>query len=66
LTTKHGVDLDTKSLTICTNENYIDIEYTHIVFPDAATAKIWQDGLRKITHNIKASNVSARMSLMKQ
>lgn len=37
---KHGENLDEKSLTICSGTDYINVNYQHIVFPDAATAKV--------------------------
>ncbi|KAL0266802.1 UNVERIFIED_CONTAM: hypothetical protein PYX00_009250 [Menopon gallinae] len=65
LVNKHGPQLEEKSLTICSGTDYININYQHVVCPDAATAKIWQDGLRKITHNNKMNNVCVRTNLMK-
>jgi phosphatidylinositol phospholipase C, beta len=40
LATKNGNDYVAKQLTICTNENYIDIEYMNMIFPDVETAKV--------------------------
>lgn len=40
LTSRYGQDLDEKSLTICSGTDYININYQHIVCPDAATAKV--------------------------
>lgn len=40
LQTKHGNDLEDKSLTICSGTDYININYQHIVCPDAETAKV--------------------------
>ncbi|XP_055923291.1 1-phosphatidylinositol 4,5-bisphosphate phosphodiesterase isoform X2 [Eupeodes corollae] len=68
VTKKHGTDLnklDERSLTICSNTDYINITYHHIICPDAACAKRWQDGLRHITHNNKATNVCPTTNLMK-
>ncbi|XP_063228854.1 1-phosphatidylinositol 4,5-bisphosphate phosphodiesterase isoform X2 [Bacillus rossius redtenbacheri] len=62
---KHGDNLEEKSLTICSGTDYININYQHVVCPDAETAKIWQEGLRKITHNNKMNNVCVRTNLMK-
>lgn len=39
LLNRHGETLDDKSLTICSGTDYININYQHIVCPDAATAK---------------------------
>lgn len=65
LSGKHGDNLEEKSLTICSGTDYININYQHVICPDAATAKVWQDGLRKITHNNKMNNVCPRTNLMK-
>ncbi|XP_075154817.1 no receptor potential A isoform X2 [Haematobia irritans] len=68
VTKKCGADLtalDKKSLTICSNTDYINITYHHVVCPDADTAKIWLQGLRKITHNVKANNICPMMCLRK-
>lgn len=40
LMNKHGEGLDDKSLTICSGTDYININYQHIICPDAATAKV--------------------------
>lgn len=40
LINKHGDALEEKSLTICSNTDYININYQHIICPDAATAKV--------------------------
>ncbi|XP_050068306.1 1-phosphatidylinositol 4,5-bisphosphate phosphodiesterase isoform X2 [Anopheles maculipalpis] len=65
LCNKHGENVEEKSLTICSGTDYININYQHVVCPDAATAKLWQQGLRDITHNIKMNNVCPRTNLMK-
>uniref|UniRef100_A0A1Y1KQJ5 PLC-beta PH domain-containing protein n=1 Tax=Photinus pyralis TaxID=7054 RepID=A0A1Y1KQJ5_PHOPY len=63
---KHGNDLEEKSLTICSGTDYININYQHIICPDVQTAKVWLDGLRKITHNVKANNFCPMTCLKKQ
>ncbi|XP_038212511.1 1-phosphatidylinositol 4,5-bisphosphate phosphodiesterase isoform X2 [Zerene cesonia] len=65
LVTKHGDQLEEKSLTICSGTDYININYQHVVCPDANTAKVWLEGLRKITHNVKANNVCPMTCLKK-
>lgn len=40
LLSKHGDTLDDKSLTICSGTDYINVNYQHLVCPDAATAKV--------------------------
>ncbi|XP_078032507.1 1-phosphatidylinositol 4,5-bisphosphate phosphodiesterase [Augochlora pura] len=64
---KHGTmeQIDEKSLTICSGIDYTNIHYQHVICADAQTAKDWQAGLRKITHNTKASNVCPTIQLMK-
>lgn len=65
LISKHGNNLEEKSLTICSGTDYININYQHIVCPNAETAKEWLEGLRKITHNVKANNVCPMTCLKK-
>lgn len=62
---KDGDQLEERSLTICSGVDYTNINYQHIVCPDAATAKIWLDGIRIITHNVKANNVCPLTCLKK-
>ncbi|XP_055309028.1 1-phosphatidylinositol 4,5-bisphosphate phosphodiesterase isoform X3 [Sitodiplosis mosellana] len=62
---KYGEKLDERSLTICSGTDYINVNYQHIVCPDAETAKIWVDGLRKITHNVKANNICPMTCIFK-
>lgn len=40
LANKHGDALEEKSLTICSGTDYINVNYQHIICPDAATAKV--------------------------
>lgn len=43
VTKKNGTnipELDKRSLTICSNTDYINITYHHVICPDAATAKV--------------------------
>lgn len=61
----HGDGLEDKSLTICSGHDYININYQHVICPDAETAKTWKEGLRAITHNNKINNVCVRTNLMK-
>lgn len=62
---KPGLSLEDVSLTICSGTDMVNINYTHVVCPDAETAKIWQKGLRKITNNNKANNVCPMTCLKK-
>ncbi|XP_060531222.1 1-phosphatidylinositol 4,5-bisphosphate phosphodiesterase isoform X1 [Cylas formicarius] len=65
LLTKHGNNLDDKSLTICSGTDYINVNYQHIVCPTPETAKDWLEGLRQITHNVKANNICPMTCLKK-
>ncbi|XP_017881717.1 1-phosphatidylinositol 4,5-bisphosphate phosphodiesterase-like isoform X2 [Ceratina calcarata] len=65
LLSKHGIQLEEKSLTICSGVDYTNINYQHVICPDPATAKIWLDGIRSITHNVKANNVCPLTCLKK-
>ncbi|XP_077271094.1 1-phosphatidylinositol 4,5-bisphosphate phosphodiesterase isoform X3 [Temnothorax americanus] len=65
LFSKHGEQLEDKSLTICSGVDYTNINYQHVVCPDPATAKVWLDGVRSITHNVKANNVCPLTCLKK-
>lgn len=40
LSGKHGEQMEEKSLTICSGVDYTNINYQHVVCPDAATAKV--------------------------
>ncbi|KAL8559637.1 1-phosphatidylinositol 4,5-bisphosphate phosphodiesterase beta-4 [Nucella lapillus] len=59
----HSVDL--RTVTICSGLDLVNITYTPMVSRDPETAKIWFDGLRKITLNTKANNVCPMTQLKK-
>ncbi|KAJ8667031.1 hypothetical protein QAD02_008693 [Eretmocerus hayati] len=65
LWSKHGELLEERSLTICSGVDYVNINYQHVVCPDATIAKTWLDGIRSITHNVKANNVCPLTCLKK-
>ncbi|XP_058797020.1 1-phosphatidylinositol 4,5-bisphosphate phosphodiesterase-like isoform X2 [Phymastichus coffea] len=65
LSAKSNDSLEERSLTICSNVDYTNINYQHVVCPDAVTAKTWLDGIRSITHNVKANNVCPMTCLKK-
>ncbi|XP_023245459.1 1-phosphatidylinositol 4,5-bisphosphate phosphodiesterase-like isoform X2 [Copidosoma floridanum] len=65
LLNKHGEQLEDKSLTICSGVDYTNINYQHVVCPDPTTAKTWLNGIRRITHNVKANNVCPLTCLKK-
>ncbi|XP_021925998.1 1-phosphatidylinositol 4,5-bisphosphate phosphodiesterase isoform X2 [Zootermopsis nevadensis] len=62
---KLGDNVEERSLTICSGTDYININYQHVVCPDVETAKAWLQGIRKITHNVKANNVCPMTCLKK-
>lgn len=49
LVNKHGQNLEEKSLTICSGTDYININYQHVVCPDANTANVCMTIFIKIT-----------------
>lgn len=65
LQAKNKSNLEEVSLTICSGSDMVNINYTHVICPDVETAKEWQEGLRKITNNIKANNVCPMTCLKK-
>ena len=44
-------NLEDVSLTICSGTDMVNINYTHIVCPDAQTAMVWLNLLAKCIHN---------------
>ncbi|XP_074642099.1 1-phosphatidylinositol 4,5-bisphosphate phosphodiesterase beta-4-like isoform X2 [Tubulanus polymorphus] len=57
--------LDTRTITVCSGLDLVNINYTRFIAQNAETAKVWIDGLRKITHNFKANNVCPMTQLKK-
>ncbi|XP_076442610.1 1-phosphatidylinositol 4,5-bisphosphate phosphodiesterase beta-4-like isoform X2 [Babylonia areolata] len=57
--------LDSRTVTICSGLDLVNITYTPMVSHDPETAKSWFDGLRKITLNTKANNVCPMTQLKK-
>ncbi|XP_069698316.1 1-phosphatidylinositol 4,5-bisphosphate phosphodiesterase-like isoform X2 [Periplaneta americana] len=62
---KLGDNVEERSLTICSGTDYININYQHVVCPDIETARAWLQGIRTITHNVKANNVCPMTCLKK-
>ncbi|KAK7504147.1 hypothetical protein BaRGS_00004451 [Batillaria attramentaria] len=62
---KSEQSLDTRTVTICSGLDLVNITYTPMVSRDAETAKTWFEGLRKITLNTKANNVCPMTQLKK-
>lgn len=50
---KYGESLDERSLTICSGTDYININYQHIVCPDAETAKVCIGNMLEILLTLK-------------
>lgn len=42
LLSRHGEQLEEKSLTICSGTDYININYQHVICPSAEIAKVWE------------------------
>ncbi len=40
LQAKHGDNLEEKSLTVCSGTDLVNINYLHLVFPDAKSARV--------------------------
>lgn len=40
LQTRHGADLEAKSLAICSGTDMVNINLQHVIFPDVETAKV--------------------------
>ncbi|ESO85538.1 hypothetical protein LOTGIDRAFT_155023 [Lottia gigantea] len=58
--------LESRTVTICSGLDLVNITYTPMIARDADTAKVWVEGLRSITLNIKANNVCPMTQLKKQ
>ncbi|XP_067011933.2 1-phosphatidylinositol 4,5-bisphosphate phosphodiesterase [Anabrus simplex] len=66
ISAKHSIDgLEDRSLTICSGTDYININYQHVICPDAEVAKTWKEGLRTVTHSNKINNTCVTTNLMK-
>ncbi|KAK6180992.1 hypothetical protein SNE40_008943 [Patella caerulea] len=57
--------LESRTVTICSGLDLVNITYTPMIARDAETAKVWVEGLRSITLNIKANNVCPMTQLKK-
>ena len=49
---KHGDNLEEKSLTVCSGTDLVAINYLHLVYPDAETAKVLQPFTFTLNANI--------------
>ncbi|CAI9730662.1 1-phosphatidylinositol 4,5-bisphosphate phosphodiesterase beta-4-like isoform X1 [Octopus vulgaris] len=57
--------LDGRTVTICSGLDLVNINYTPMIARDAETAKMWCEGLRKVTTNFKAKHVCPMTCLKK-
>ncbi|GAB6030959.1 hypothetical protein CHUAL_007783 [Chamberlinius hualienensis] len=65
LISRHGENLEERSLIIVSGTDMVNVNYTHVVCQNSETAKKWQMVLRKITNNVKANNVCPMTCLKK-
>lgn len=57
--------LETRTVTVCSGLDLVNINYNNFVAPDETTAEAWIQGLRNITHNFKANNICPMTCLRK-
>ncbi|XP_055878716.1 1-phosphatidylinositol 4,5-bisphosphate phosphodiesterase beta-4-like isoform X1 [Biomphalaria glabrata] len=57
--------LDSRTVTVCSGLDLVNITYTLLIARDPDVAKVWFEGLRKITLNTKANNVCPMTQLKK-
>ncbi|KAL3872744.1 hypothetical protein ACJMK2_035948, partial [Sinanodonta woodiana] len=57
--------MDSRTVTICSGLDLVNINYTPMIARDQETAKMWFEGLRKLTPNTKANNICPMTSLKK-
>lgn len=50
---RHNEQLEERSLTICSGTDYINVNYQHVICPDAATAKVKYIEINKTTFETK-------------
>jgi phosphatidylinositol phospholipase C beta len=58
-------NLESRTVTICSGLDFVNISYNNFVAADEKMTKDWIHGLRKITHNFKANNVCPMTCLKK-
>ncbi|XP_059156311.1 1-phosphatidylinositol 4,5-bisphosphate phosphodiesterase beta-4-like isoform X2 [Physella acuta] len=57
--------LESRTVTVCSGLDLVNITYTLLIARDPDVAKVWFEGLRKITLNTKANNVCPMTQLKK-
>lgn len=65
LESKGTGSLDARTLTICSGLDLVNIIYTPMIAREPETAKLWCEGLRKMTTNFKAKHVCPMTCLKK-
>ncbi|OCT77727.1 1-phosphatidylinositol 4,5-bisphosphate phosphodiesterase beta-4 isoform X1 [Xenopus laevis] len=58
-------ELEGKILCVCCGTDLVNISFTYMVAESADLAKQWVEGLKSITHNFRANNVSPMTCLKK-
>ncbi|XP_005100848.3 1-phosphatidylinositol 4,5-bisphosphate phosphodiesterase beta-4 isoform X1 [Aplysia californica] len=62
---KNAHSLENRTVTVCSGLDLVNIQYTLLIAKDPDVAKVWFEGLRKITLNMKANNVCPMTQLKK-
>ncbi|BFZ07040.1 hypothetical protein BsWGS_10079 [Bradybaena similaris] len=62
---KSSHSLESRTVTVCSGLDLVNITYTLLIARDPEIAKVWFEGLRKITLNTKANNVCPMTQLKK-
>lgn len=57
--------MESRTVTICSGLDFVNINYTPMIARDPEYAKAWFEGLRKLTPNTKANNICPMTSLKK-
>ncbi|ESO08873.1 hypothetical protein HELRODRAFT_109918 [Helobdella robusta] len=62
----HGVGtLEQRTITVCSGLDLVNITYNNFVAANSKIANEWIEGLKKVTHNLKANNVCPMTCLKK-
>ncbi|XP_069116571.1 1-phosphatidylinositol 4,5-bisphosphate phosphodiesterase beta-4-like isoform X2 [Argopecten irradians] len=62
---KRSGSLESRTVTICSGLDLVNINYTPMIAANPETAKTWFQSLQKLTPNTKANNICPMMSLRK-
>ncbi|XP_073409957.1 1-phosphatidylinositol 4,5-bisphosphate phosphodiesterase beta-4 isoform X2 [Dendrobates tinctorius] len=58
-------ELDGRVMCVCSGTDLVNINFTYMVAESVEVAKQWVEGLKSITHNFRANNVSPMTCLKK-